>query len=381
MTIIALIGRELRHRFFSFSLGLLAIVAAVTLFVSILTMGRASNTETTRLMRNLGFNILVLPHDTDLSNYWLADFTRRYMPQEYVTRLANTRGILADHYVAVLQDRITWRGKQVVLTGLLPEEVAIDAVGRGKAPMGYKIEDGTCYVGHAVARSLGIKQGDTIEIEGQPFVVERTLVEDGSIEDSRIYAPLPAVQEILNLPGKINAIQALECLCEGADIGRLKEQIVGVLPDTTVVELRTIATARTDTRKMVARHFSFIMSAVLVVCVAWVAGLTLLNVRDRRHEIGLMRALGFGSGHIAGLFLGRAVLMGVIGALLGFAIGTALALHYGPDIFTLTSKKIAPAFDLLTRSLIAAPLVTALAAFLPSMVAVTQDPAAILTEE
>ena len=381
MTIIALIGRELRHRFFSFTLGLLAIVAAVALFVSILTMGRASNTETTRLMRNLGFNILVLPHDTDLSNYWLADFTQRYMPQEYVTRLANTGGILADHYVAVLQERITWRDKQVVLTGLLPEEVAIDALGRGKAPMGYKIEDGTCYVGYAVAKPLGIKQGDTIEIEGHPFVVQRTLVEDGSIEDSRIYAPLPAVQKILNLPGKINAIQALECLCEGADIGRLKEQIVSVLPQTTVVEMRTIATARADTRKMVAQHFSFIMSAVLVVCVAWVAGLTLLNVRDRRHEIGLMRALGFGSAHIAGLFLGRAVLMGVIGALLGFGIGTALALHYGPDIFTLTSKKIAPAFDLLTRALIAAPLVTALAAFLPSMVAVTQDPAAILTEE
>ncbi len=381
MTIAALIGRELRHRFFSFTLGLLAIVAAVALFVSILTMGRASNTETTRLMRNLGFNILVLPHDTDLSNYWLADFTQRYMPQEYVTRLANTGGILADHYVAVLQERITWRDKQVVLTGLLPEEVAIDALGRGKAPMGYEIEDGTCYVGYAVAKPLGIKQGDTIEIEGHPFVVQRTLVEDGSIEDSRIYAPLPAVQKILNLPGKINAIQALECLCEGADIGRLKEQIVSVLPQTTVVEMRTIATARADTRKMVARHFSFIMSAVLVVCVAWVAGLTLLNVRDRRHEIGLMRALGFGSAHIAGLFLGRAVLMGVIGALLGFGIGTALALHYGPDIFTLTSKKIAPAFDLLTRALIAAPLVTALAAFLPSMVAVTQDPAAILTEE
>lgn len=381
MAIISLIARELRHRAVGFSLGLLAIAAAVALFVAVITMGRASNTEATRLMRNLGFNILVLPQGTDLTNYWVADFTNRYMPETYVDKLASTRGILADHYVAVLQQKVQWRGKTVVLTGLLPEQVAVDAKGKGKAPMGYKIKKGTCYVGFAVAHSLGIKKGDTIDIEGRKFQVERTLVEDGSLEDSRIYAPLPAVQKILKLPGKINAIQALECLCEGADIGTLKRQIAGVLPDTAVVEMRTIAAARNDTRKMVARHFGFIMSTVLVVCAAWVAGLSLLNVRDRRNEIGVLRALGFGSGHIAGLFLGRAILMGVVGALIGFAVGTLLALQYGPDIFTLTYKKITPAYDLLTQALIAAPVVAALAAFLPAMVAVTQDPATILTEE
>jgi ABC-type antimicrobial peptide transport system permease subunit len=112
-----------------------------------------------------------------------------------------------------------------------------------------------------------------------------------------------------------------------------------------------------------------------------VALLAWLNVRERRQEIGILRALGFGSTRLALLFLGRAVLIGIVGALLGFVAGTWVSMHYGAQAFALSFAKVKPAVDLLPRLLIGAVGVSVLACLLPTMAAVTQDPAATLTEE
>lgn len=378
MAIMRLLLREIQHRKLSFLLGLVAVAVAVALFVALLTMGRASNIETTRLMRNLGFNVLILPKETDLADYWAADSAKGDMPEEYVRRLAETPGIAADHYVATLEKKVRWRARAILLTGVLAERSAIDA--RKKAPMGYNIPRGTCYVGYAIAHSLGIKRKDTIDLLGKELTIERVLLEAGSKEDIRIYAHLHDVQEILGMSGRINTIQALQCLCSGT-MAELQAEISGVVPGTQIVELRNIAAARSETRQMVEKHVGFIVAAVLAVCATWVGLLSLLNVRERRTEIGILRALGFGSSYIAALFLGRAALIGLLGAVVGFAVGTTLALHVGPEMFKLTFSKVRPAYDLLIPLVFVTPLVATLASFLPAMIAVTQDPAVTLTEE
>jgi ABC-type lipoprotein release transport system permease subunit len=268
----------------------------------------------------------------------------------------------------------------VLLTGVLPERNAVDAP--GKEPMGYQVARGTCYVGFAIAEALNLREGDAIELpHGVRLQVERCMVEDGSKEDVRIYAHLADAQQVLGMADRINTIQALGCLCKGGALPLMRERIAKVLPGTYVTELRNIAIARAGARQMVEQHVETIVAAVVSVCALWVALLAWLNVRERRQEIGVLRALGFGSGHVAALFLGRAVVIGLCGAVVGFVAGTWLALHFGADIFHLTFAKVKPAFDLLPRTLIAAALVAALASLLPAMVAVTQDPAATLTEE
>lgn len=182
------------------------------------------------------------------------------------------------------------------------------------------------------------------------------------------------------MEGRVNMIQALHCLCGGSSLESLRSDIQRVLPGTYVTELRNLAVARSETRFMVEKYVGFIMSAVVVVCAAWVGLLALMNVRERRYEIGLLRALGFGSAKIAALFITRAVLMGIVGAAVGFFVGTWLSMSYGSEIFKITFKA-KPAWDTLVPLLVAAPALATLAALLPAMVAVTQDPAAVLTEE
>jgi len=378
MSTFRLITKELRHRVLNFLLGLLAISAAVALFIALLTMGRASEREAVRLMRDMGFNLRILPRDTEMEDFWATDFAANEMPEEYVYRLASEPGLAVNHLVATLQKKVTWRDRQVLMTGILPE---VQPPGMPKSPMGFTIEPGTVYVGYELARGLGLSSSDEIELFGKRFTIARCLAESGSKDDIRIYGHLHDIQQVLGKPGKINEIKALHCLCNGGDLATLRDNLARSFPDTQVVEFRSIALARAETRRMVEKYAAFIMPAVMVVCAAWVGVLAMINVRERRHEIGIMRALGFGSGRIASLFLGKAVLIGILGAGVGFAVGTGLALRFGPGIFKVTAQGISPLYGLLWWSVIAAPAFAALASFLPTVVAVTQDPAVTLIEE
>ena len=276
----------------------------MALFVALLTTGRASERETTRLMRDMGFNLLVVPRDTNMEDFWAADFADKDMPEDYVRRLAATEDIDADHYVAVLQKKVRWQDRSVLLYGLLPE---LGAIGRrrNKAPMGYRIDPGTCLVGYELARGLRLKPKQRIELLGRSLVVTDCLAESGSKDDIRLFADLHDVQAMLGMAGRINMIEALGCLCEGAKLSTLRTQIAAALPDTKVTELRTLALTRAETRAMVEKHITFIIGVVVCVCAAWLGLLAWLNVRERRQEIGILRALGFGSGRIGALFLGN----------------------------------------------------------------------------
>ena len=94
-----------------------------------------------------------------------------------------------------------------------------------------------------------------------------------------------------------------------------------------------------------------------------------------------MRALGYGSGKVAGLFLGKSIIIGLIGAFMGFLLGTALSLNFGSEIFKITAKAIKPDYALLVWSVIAAPTFAAISSFIPVTIVVSRDPADTLRED
>lgn len=381
MTIFGLIFKEIIHRKINFILGLLAVVIAVTLFISFFTAGKASNRETARLMRDMGFNLRIIPKKTDMSKFWMAGFSEHTMPEEYIDIFASQKGISYNHLVATLQAKILWQGVEVILTGLAPERCP---PGREKPPMSFEIKQGTAYIGYELARRLKLKKGENIDIRGETLTVADTLSESGGVDDIRIQCHLQDAQDILDLEGRINEIKAIDCLCFAPTddpLALLRKELAAVLPEAKTVQMKLMATTRTETRQLVRNVFAVIMPIVIVACGAWIGVLAIINVRDRQQEIGIMRALGYGSGRIALLFLGKALIIGLFGAAVGFFAGTTLALNFGPGIFELTSKAIKPEYVLLVWSLIVAPVFTAVSSFIPAMIAVTYDPAVTLREE
>lgn len=370
--------------------------------------------QTKRLMRDLGFNLMIVHRDTEMIDFY-SEFKAADMPQEYVQRLASSPTLdKIRHLVATLQQKITWNDRKVLLVGIAPETVQSHL--DDKAPMGYVIKTGTVILGHEVG--VGRAAGEMIDVLGRQYVIEKILPEHGTHEDIMIAMNLGDAQTALDKPEIINQIMALGCKCKIDRLAEVREQLEAVLPEAKVTEHRTRAIARAEQRKLVGAQSSAILAQeaasaeqlnqqteannaavvasleqqrtavqrslqslvmvttplVVLICAVWVGLLAWANVRERRPEIGILRALGKRSSAIASLFLGKAILMGLLGGLIGCGLGYLLAVNLGTDA-------IETAGLLLAVTLIGSPLIAAMATYLPALVAIRQDPAVVLRDQ
>lgn len=351
-----------------------ALSGAVALLVAVRLTTEAAERETRRVMRDLGFNLRIIPAKTDTAYLWSKGHPDQTMPEEYVKTLASQKGVFVtfNHLTATLRQRYPIAQGEVILEGVSPS-----ISDEGKKPMGFSIPKGQLYLGHSAAQLLKTRRGDAVQLGGKSFAVERILSESGTDDDIRIYGHLADIQAILNLPGRINEIQAIDCLCLTSDqdpLAQLRATLAKLLPETQVLHVRAMADARARQRQMTEKFTAFAVPLVLAITALWVGTLAVLNVRQRRPEIGLWRALGHGSSRLAGLFIGKAVVLGTAAGLAGAAIGTGLALAFGPAIFHVTANAIAWNPRLLVWAALLTPAFAAFAAFVPAMIALNQDP-------
>lgn len=378
---LSLIVKELLFRKGQAFAACVGIAAAVALYVGFTTLGGGVDRETARIMRDMGFNLRIIPKAADEGEFWSRGYSESTMPEEYVSRFATQEGLSYARVMATLQQRVVIDGHELVLTGIAPEVSPPD---QGKKSMSFVVDPGTLYLGYHAARLLDAKTGGTVSVLGRDYEVARVLSEAGSDDDIRVYGALVDVQAALNLPGQINEIQAMDCLCRDPEIETidiLRAELDTLMPEAKMIQLAGIHQAREKQRLMIEEYLALAMPFAMVICAAWVAALAMLNARDRRPEIGLWRALGYGPSHIAGLLLGKFALLGVFGAAIGFAAGTSVALYAGPDIFEITSKALTPDYGMLFTALIGAPIFATASALIPAMFAATQDPADVLRDD
>jgi len=379
VSLLSQIIAEAMHRWVHTLLLFGALACAALLPVAFHSSGGAAQRETTRLMRDLGYNLRILPKTADLSAYWAQGHADGTLPEAAVQRFSKADDLSYNHLLAVLAERVEFRGASVLLTGITAE-VAPET--KKKGSMIFEIEPGTIHLGYAAAR--GAVAGDEIELAEHSLTVAAVLSESGTIDDSRAWVHLSDAQKLLGMPGVVNEIQALECYC--ADVGvdnlaRLRAELESIVPEGQVLRMDAMAETREKQRRMSEDYFAMLLPWVLAACAGVVALLTAINVRERRAEIGILRALGHGSGRIAGLFLGKAAFIGIDGALVGFAVGTWLAVTYGPEVFPETAGKIVIEWRLLGIAVVALPLFAAISALPPTLSAIFQDPADTLREE
>jgi putative ABC transport system permease protein len=393
-----LLWSEIAYRPASFALAALAIAIATALFVASPTLLEAYSRDTTaelkrledetrKIMLKLGFNLRIIHKDADRTAM-RTEFTLPTMPEEYVERIAKSPQLTkVAHLVATLTERIKWDERTRLLVGYAPEAEQVNAA--EKKPIGLVIEPGTVVLGHEAG--IGHKKGETVTILAKPFRVAAILNERGSNDDIMLAVNLKDAQALLNKPGQITEILAVNCRCETVDrAAEIREQLMKVLPDTKVEEFNSAAVARAEQRELVKRQrqesesrlaaLAGVVTPLVVLAAAILVGLLVwTNVRQRRSEIGVLRALGKSSAHIAGLFLGKAIIVGLVGGIIGIAAGYGVS-HWLANN-RLQIESIAPSPIVLTAAALGAPLLAALAAYLPTISAVLLDPALALREE
>ena len=383
MSPITLIFKELIHRKVNAILSLLAVTIAVSGSIIFHTAFAGSLQRTKRIQRDMGQNLRIVSKDTDLVHFWDEGFSRETFPENWVKSFTNiTDTINYSHLSAVLKWKVQWRDTPAMIYGLAPREVA--PPGRKKPIMITPVKRGTVQLGRTLADIHGVKRDATVTVEGGKFEVARVLSEKGSGAEIRIYMHLADAQAVLKREGQINEIQALDCYCadETQDtLALLREQLSPILPQAQVFRMQDIAEAREKQRRDIEWTFSTLMPVIVIICGIIVGALAFMNTRARRQEIGILRALGKGTGSVATLFLGKALLLGIAGALSGFALGTALLFGWGTEVLKVSPKLIGWDFNNLKWALLIAPVFAVLASFIPAMLAVTQDPADTLRHE
>ena len=381
MTPLRLILAEITHRRVNALLGVLAVATVVTFGVELIMSQEAARRETRRVTRDLGFNVRIVPRDTDESRFHFNGYSQETMAEDAVQRMASSGTISYNHLVATLKQRIELGGAPALLVGI---SGTYFPSGQKKPPMMFTVDPGTVHVGAQVAGRLGIDKGSLLDLRGESFSVVRVMPKGASQEDVTVYGLLSDVQRVLGLPGRINEIMAIDCLCQTSDQNpaqTLSDELARVLPEARVLHLSRMADTRARQRRLADASAELTTSVAVLVCAILVGVLAVLNVRERRGEIGLLRALGYRSAGITTLFLGRAVLIGLVGAMIGFAVGTWLVLRTRHEMFPVTGSAVRIDWLLLGLSMLGAPVFAALASFIPAMMAVTQDPAETLTAD
>jgi ABC-type lipoprotein release transport system permease subunit len=420
MSVWRLVLREILYRKLNFGLAVLSVLTAVGCLVAVLTLLRLHDLRTEELvaareaearakgaklqddyrkmMLDLGFNIQILPKDQNLADHYAADYAARTMPEEYADRLARAGVVTVNHLLPSLRQRVTWdeQKRTIVLVGVRGE---LPIAGHNnKKPLLERVPPGSMLVGHELHTSLGLKRGQKVRLLGREFKVHKLKQATGTRDDITVWVNLSEAQKLLKKEGQINEILALECNCASPDrLGDVRKEVAKILPETKVIEDGSRALVRAEARNRAAAEArdavlrekraraelraqreefaAVLVPLVLLGCTVWVGLLAFSNVRDRTGEIGILRALGVGSPRVFALFLGRAVLVGLVGALLGYAAGALLGVLWGEGPATGAIEAAQ-----LLAVVAAAPLLCGLASWVPALLAVRQDPAVVLRE-
>ncbi|MFM8421714.1 MAG: hypothetical protein ACKOEQ_16505, partial [Verrucomicrobiota bacterium] len=179
-------ARELWHRPVNAGLGTLGLAAGVALLVVVQMLATAAERETRRVVRDMGFNLRIIPRETDVERFHELGHSDRTLPEDAARRLAAGAGTFVsfNHLTPTLERWANVMGRDALVTGLGP---AITGPGEKKAPMGFTVMPGRAHVGSAVGRRLGLKPGGTLEVGGRSLTVEKVLAEAGTQDDVRVY--------------------------------------------------------------------------------------------------------------------------------------------------------------------------------------------------
>ena len=339
------------------SLGVIIGIAAVIVMVSV---GQGTQREIDKLVSGLGSQRLDISPGSQRgpggarqsggSFYTLTDddvaSIREEIPEvQYVAGAlrGNTQVVYAENNAST-----SWQGVQ-------PDWFAINdwKLGDGQLfdPQAYSGAAKQVILGDSVRRTLfgedsGI--GETIRLGRVPFTVVGTLAPKGQggfgqDQDDVVMVPLETGRRRLMgtmglPPGAV--MQVALTVGDARDLGYVQTAVEGLLrqrhqvrpgeeDDFRVRNISEIVATRTATTNLMSKLLGAVATICLVIGGIGIMNIMLVSVTERIREIGLRLAVGAAPSDVRGQFLAEAMLISLIGGVIGIAIGIAGALLVG----------------------------------------------------
>ena len=405
MSIYSLVWQELWHRKSQLISGLLAITLGIGVIVGIRSVAVVSEKAVAVNLDNLGANILVLPQGASVDDYYTADIDAPTFPEGYVERIVTSTLPGVDNLSPKLTRRVKIGEYSIVLTGILPaSEIASKPIWQTAGLIGNDLqatcaltnpvnqssgfEDERlqrksidslglhdCLVGSAAAKRLGLSEGSKIKIKNSEFSVAKVLPETGIVDDDRIFAHLHTVQDLLGISRQISAIEIMGC-CNAISDGLLSK-LRNILPDTRITTIGQIVSTQIETNRLMNK-----VSLIFLIIILFVGGISIgnfmwANVNERKKEIGILLMLGTPKSSIYTMLLVKATILGLVGGVLGYAIGTIAGVLLGPQLAGIMVRPV-PVF--LVWSILLSIVIAILGSLLPAYLAAKIEPFTIMQD-
>jgi putative ABC transport system permease protein len=379
---------------------LLAIMLGITALVAIRSVTVFSERAVAEQMSALGANVLLLPKDVSLQDYYAADAHGASLPEEHATQLAMANLAGVEHISPKLSIPADANGHRITLTGILPKSafeaqaawqgiqvfnkqcatgckksIVLDdaslsaAESLAKRRYVSEIAVDKVILGVDAAHQVGATTGDRIKLFGTSFEVAGVMPSTGTVDDGRVFAHLHTVQQLAKAGESVNVIEIMAC-CEDA-AGGLVGELRGLFPDAKVATIAQVVDTQVAVNRLMTRLSYLFFTILLVVGVASIAGTMFANVTERRREIGTLMALGATPSLVSRLFLGKALAIGLAGGVLGYLGGTVLAMVLGPYWAGIA---VYPVPSLAVVAIALAAVVALCASYLPARRAAFIDP-------
>ncbi len=204
-------------------------------------------------------------------------------------------------------------------------------------------------------------------------------------DETHVFVSQKEAQRLFRMPGEVSGVEIR--LTDLEDAARIKAELAGYI-DTERFEVRTwydLQKSFYDVMELEKWGASLILALIVVVAAFNIIGSLTMVVIEKRHDIGVLKAMGVSRKDIRRVFMYEGLLIGVIGTGVGLVIGLGLSLaqqHF--SLFRLASAEsfILDAYpvsiELFDVSLIVfvAMSLCLLAAVYPAMRAASIEPAA-----
>jgi len=235
-------------------------------------------------------------------------------------------------------------------------------------------------VGTDLASDLGVRVGDKLRIavaSGQAATLTVSGIVDLGSKGANLrttYVALHTSQALLGLLGGVSSVDlTVRDIYAAEQVAQQISALTGVEADSWIntnaqlyLAINAQIVANTTIRFFVGLAIAFGIAAVLIV-----------SVVQKSKEIGILRAMGASRGQILRVFLLQGAALGLVGALIGSALGAAAIVLWGvllknPDGTPLFPLELDP--KLFIASALLATLSGLVAAYVPALRGARLDP-------
>ncbi len=309
----------------------------IATIVTLLSITESMSRDIEDRLDQFGANIVMVPKSENLSlsyggvsmggvNYKTVEFDEARIPEIRTIENSKNLGLVAPKVLGAA----TVKGKNILLMGVdLETELQLKNWWQFEGTPAAAANE--LIIGSQTAKTYNLAVGDSLAISGKDFVVATILKPTGASEDGIIIGDLHAFQKILDKEGKVSMVE-IQAFCRDCPITELVLQISEKFPEAKVTALRQAVMSKMQSIDMF-KTFSYGIAVLVIFIGSLLVFVTMMgSVNERTREIGIFRAIGFRRGHVMQIILLEAMVVGLIGGILGYLGGNAIAFGAMPFV-------------------------------------------------